>query len=80
MTSVLPGSGCSSAVAGVICWTWVAAIGFQATACFGVVGATDGCAVGAVGACHTVSEVEVVVMSCLATSTLVCMSGLIASG
>ena len=61
---------------------WVAVVGLQAAACLDGVGATDGCTVAAVGACCscTASEVDGVVMGCPATSTLVCMSGLIASG
>ena len=51
MTTVLPVSGCTSAVAGVFHWVRVAAVGLQAAACLGVAGATDGCAVVAVGAC-----------------------------
>ena len=50
VTSVLPVSAGTSAVAGVIHWVWVAAVGLWAAACVGVAGATDGCAVGAVGA------------------------------
>ena len=65
--------GCISAGAGVICWMWVAAVGLQATACLDVVGATDGCTVGAVGACCTASEFEGKVTGGPATSTLVCM-------
>ena len=49
-------------VTGVFCWVWVAAVGLQAAACLGVAGATDGCTVGAVGACCTASEVDGVVM------------------
>ena len=60
---------------GVFCWMWVAALGLQATACLDVVGAVGGCTVGAVGA-----EVDEVVTGCPATSTLVCLSGLTASG
>ena len=48
MTSVLPVC-CTSTDAGVFSWVWAAAVGLQATACRGVLGATDGCAVGAVG-------------------------------
>ena len=80
MTSILPVGGCTSAVAGVFHWVQVASVGLWAAACLGVVGATDGCAVGAVGAHYTVSEVDGVVTGCPATSTLVCMSGLTASG
>ena len=58
----------------------VAAIGLWAAACLKVVGATDGCATGAVGACLSASEVAGVVTGCLATSSLECMSGLTASG
>ena len=39
-----------SAHAGIFCWVWAAAVGLQAAACMGVVGATDGCVMGAVGA------------------------------
>ena len=61
---------------------WVAAIGLPASACLGVAGATNGCTVGAVGNCCscTASEVDGVVTGCPATSTLVCVSGLTASG
>ena len=48
--------------------------------CLGVVRATGGCTVGAMGGCCTASEVDRVVMGCSATSTLGCMSGLTASG
>ena len=41
-----------------------AALGLWAAACLGVVGATDGCTVGAVGICCTASEVDGVVTSC----------------
>ena len=58
----------------------VAAVGFQAAACLGVVEATDGCTAGVVGACCTASEVEGVMTGCPATSTLRCMSCLTASG
>ena len=60
----------------------VSSAGLLAAACLGVVGATDGCTAGAVGACcsRTASEVDGVVMGCPATSTLGCMSGLTASG
>ena len=58
----------------------MAAVGLWAAACLAVVGATDGCAVGAVGAHLTASEVDGVVTGCPATSTLECMSGLITSG
>ena len=81
VTSVLPVSGCISAVAGVFYWVWVTAVGLQAEACLDVVGATDGCAVGAVGA--LISEqvgVDRVATGCRATSTLVFMSDLTASG
>ena len=53
-TSVLPVCSCTSAGAGVIYWVQVAAAVFQAAACLGVVGATDGCSVVAVGAHCTV--------------------------
>ena len=69
-----------SVVAGIFRWVPVAAVGLQAAACLGVVGATDGCTAGAVGACCTASEVYGVVTGCPATSTLGCMSGLTASG
>ena len=61
---------------------WVAAVGLWAVACLGVVGATDGHTVGAVGVCCSciAFEVDGVVTSCPATSTLGCMSGLTASG
>ena len=63
-------------------WVWVAAVGLWPAACLGVAGATDDCTVGAVGACCscTASEVDGVVTGCPATSTLVCVSGLTASG
>ena len=69
-------------VTGVFYWVWVAAVGLWAAACLGVAGATDGCTAGAVGACCscTASEVDGVVTGCPATSTLGCVSGLIASG
>ena len=59
-----------------------AAVGLWAAACLGVVGARGGCTAGAVVACCscTASEVDGVVTGCPATSTLVCMSGLTASG
>ena len=50
VTSVLPVIGCTSAGEGAIHWVQVATTGLQAAACLGVVGGTDGCAVGAVGA------------------------------
>ena len=59
---------------------WVAAVGLQAAAYLDVVGVTDGCTVGAAGACCTASEFEGKVTGCPATSTLVCMSGLTISG
>ena len=59
---------------------WVAALGLQAAACLGVARATDGCTVRAVGVCCTAAGVDGVVMGCPATSTLVCVSGLTASG
>ena len=82
VTSVLPVSGWTSVIAGVLHWVWVAAVGLWAAACLGVAGATDGCTVGAVGACCscTASEVDGVVTGYPATSTLGCMSGLTASG
>ena len=82
VTSVLPVGGWTSVVAGAFYWVWVAAVGLWAATCLGVVGATDGCTVGAVGTCCscTASEVDGVVMSCPATSTLGCMSGLTAPG
>ena len=78
MTTVLPVCGCTSAVACVTHWVQAAALGLWAAACLCVAGITDGCAVGAVGADCTASEVYGVV-GCPATSTLVCMSGLTAS-
>ena len=67
---------------GVFHWVRVAAVGLWAAACLGVAEATDGCTAGAVGACCgcTASEVDQVVMGCPATTTLVCVSGLTASG
>ena len=44
VTIVLLVGGCTSAVVGVFCWVQVAAVGLQAAACFGVAGATGGCA------------------------------------
>ena len=46
--SVLLVSGCTSTVAGVIHWVWIAAVGLWA-ACLGIAGAADGCAVGTAG-------------------------------
>ena len=82
MTTVLPVGGLTSAVAGVFHWVWIAAVGLRATACLGVVGATDAHTVGAVGTCCscTASEVDGVVTGCPPTSTLGCVSGLTASG
>ena len=60
VTIVLLVSDWTSAVASVFHWVWDAALGLWAAACLGVVGATDGCAVGAVGICCTASEVGVV--------------------
>ena len=57
-------------MAGVFRWVWAAAVGLQAAACLGVMGATDGCTVGAVGPCCTASEIDGVVTGCPATSTL----------
>ena len=47
-------------ITGVFRWVWVAAVGLQAAACLGVVGATDGCTAEAVGVCCscTASEVD----------------------
>ena len=59
---------------------WVAAAGLWAADCLGVVGVTDGCTVGAVGAHCTASEVDGVVTGGPATSTSGCVSGLTASG
>ena len=80
VTSVLPVSGLTSVVTGIFRWVRVAAVGLRAAACLGVAGATDGCTVGAVGACCscTASEVDGVVMGCPATSTLKCVLGLTA--
>ena len=58
MTPVLLIGGCTSAVTGVFCWVRVAAVRLQAAGCLGVVGATDGCTAGAVGACCAASEVD----------------------
>ena len=78
MTSVLLVGARASAVAGVLCWVWVAAVGFWAAAYLDV--ATGGYTMVAVGACCTASEVDRVVTDCLATSTLGCVSGWTASG
>ena len=58
----------------------IAAVGLQAAACLGIAGERDCCTVGAVGAYCTAAEVDGVVTSCPATSTLMCVSGLTASG
>ena len=50
VTSVLLIGGCASAVAGAIYWVQVATLELWVVACFCIVGATDGCAVGAGGA------------------------------
>ena len=79
-TTVLPVGGWTSVVTVVFHWVRVAAVGLWAAACLGVAGVTDGCTAGAVGACCTASEVDWVVTGCPATSTLVYVSGLTASG
>ena len=63
-TSVLSVSGWTYAVVGAFCWMQVAALGLWATACLGVVGATDGCTARAVAASCTASEVDGVVIGC----------------
>ena len=73
-TKVLLVSGWTSVVTDVFCLVWVAAVGLWAAACLGVAGAVGACC-----SC-TVSEVDGVVTGCPATSTLVCVSGLTASG
>ena len=63
VTIVLLVGGWTSVVTVVFCWVRVTAVGLQTTACLGVVGATDGCTVGAVGVCCscTASKVDGVV-------------------
>ena len=78
VTSVLPVC-CTSAQAGVFRWVQAAAVGLRAAACMGVAGATDGCAVEAVGA-FTAAAGDGVLTGCAVTSTLGCVSGLTASG
>ena len=76
----------TSAHAGVFRWVWAAAVGLRAAACMVVAGATDGCAVGAVGAFTAavgtadLAAADGVLAGCSATSTLGCVSGLTASG
>ena len=76
----------TSAHAGVFHWVCAAAVGLQAAACMVVAGATDGCAVGAVGAFTAavgtadLAAADGVLAGCSATSTLGCVSGLTASG
>ena len=78
---------CTSVDAGVFHWVQAAAVGLQAAAWRGVVGTTDGYAVGAMGtftaAVGTVclaAAANGVLVGCSVTSTLGCMSGLTASG
>ena len=84
-TSVLPVC-CMSAKADVFYWVWAATVGLQAAACRSVTGAIDGCAMEAVRAFRAavgtacLAAADGVLTGCSATSTLGCVSDLIASG
>ena len=63
-----------------------AVVGLKAAACFSVAGATDGCAVGAVGTliaavgtAWLATATDGVLICCSVTSTLASVSGLIAA-